>query len=43
MAGVMATLVARNDVEAFGQQIHYFAFAFVAPLRTENDDVLHLL
>ncbi len=43
VAGVMATLIARHDVEALGKQVDYFAFAFVAPLRAENDDILHLV
>ena len=34
VAGVMAALITRHDVEAFGKQIDHFAFAFVAPLRT---------
>jgi hypothetical protein len=42
VAGVMATLIARHDVEALGKQIDHFSFAFVAPLRAENDDILHL-
>ena len=39
----MPALIARDDVEVLGQQVHYFAFAFVAPLRAENDDILHVV
>ena len=34
MAGVVAALISRDDVEARRQQIDDLAFAFVAPLRT---------
>ena len=43
VAGVMAALITRHDVEALGKQVDHFAFAFVAPLRAENDDILHLV
>ena len=39
----MPALVARDDVEALGQQIDDFALAFVAPLRAENDYIAHFL
>ena len=39
----MSALIARDDIEAFGQQIDYFTFALVAPLRAEDDDVAHVL
>src|SRR5213075_1202850 len=42
MSGVVPTLVARDDVEALGQQVDYFALAFVAPLGAEHDHVAHL-
>ena len=41
VAGVVPALIARHDVEALGKQIDHFAFAFVAPLRAENDDIAH--
>ena len=43
VAGVVAALIARHDVEALGEQIDDFAFALVAPLRAEDDDVVHLV
>ena len=43
VAGVVAALIARHDVEALGKQVDHFAFAFVAPLRAENNDILHLV
>jgi hypothetical protein len=32
MTGVVAALVARHDIEAVGEEVDDFAFAFVAPL-----------
>ncbi len=40
VAGVVAALETRDGADAFGQQIDDLAFAFVAPLRAENDDRL---
>ena len=37
VAGVMAALIADDVVETVRQQIDQFAFAFVAPLRAQND------
>ena len=39
----MPALIARDDIEALGQQIDYFTFTFVAPLGAENDDILHVV
>ena len=36
MAGVVATLIPRHDVEMRGHEIDDLAFAFVAPLRAEH-------
>ncbi len=41
VAGIVAALIARDDVEALGQQVDYFALAFIAPLRAENNYVAH--
>jgi len=38
MAGIVAALVAGHDVEVFGKQINYLAFAFVTPLRAYDYD-----
>ena len=43
VAGVVPALIARDDIEALGQKVDYFALAFVAPLRAENDHVTHCL
>src|SRR5215470_17324981 len=43
MAGIMAALISRDNVEALGEQIHNFTFALVAPLRAKDDDVAHAL
>ena len=39
--GVVAALIARDDVEARCQQVDDFAFAFVAPLRAEHCEIHH--
>src|SRR5579871_2459370 len=41
MAGIVATLVTRDDGEFFGEKVHDLAFALVAPLRAEHNDVSH--
>ena len=41
VAGVVSALIARDDIEAFGEEIDDFAFALVAPLRAEDDYVSH--
>ena len=38
VARVVAALIARDDVEALGQEIDDLALALVAPLRADNDD-----
>ncbi len=43
VAGVVAALISGDDVETFGEQVDDFPLAFVPPLRTENDDVAHVL
>ena len=40
VAGVVAALIAGHDVEALGEQVDDFAFAFVAPLRAKNEILL---
>ena len=42
MAGVVATLVARNDIEVFGEEIDNLPFPLVAPLGAKHNDVSHL-
>ena len=41
VAGVVAALIARDDIETLGEQIDDFAFALIAPLRAKNDHVAH--
>ena len=41
VAGVVAALVARDDVEALRQKIDHFPFTLVTPLRTKNDYITH--
>src|SRR5262249_27266897 len=41
VAGVVAALVARDDVEVLREEVDDLAFAFVTPLRAHNDDVAH--
>ena len=41
VAGVVAALIARDDVEALGEKIDDLTFAFVAPLRAKNDYITH--
>jgi hypothetical protein len=41
MAGIGAALEPRDDVVLFGQVIHNLTFAFVAPLKAENNVYLH--
>ena len=41
VAGVVAALIARHDVEAFREQIDDLAFAFVAPLRAQHNQIVH--
>ena len=40
VAGVVATLIARHDVGLLGQNIHPFAFSFIAPLGSDNNGYL---
>jgi hypothetical protein len=41
VAGVVASLVARDNIEALGQQIDHFPFTLITPLRTKNDYITH--
>ncbi len=41
VAGIMPSLVARDDVETLGQKIDYFPFTLITPLRTKNDYITH--
>ena len=43
VAGVVAAGVARDDVEFFAEDVNDFAFAFVAPLGSEDDGGLALV
>src|SRR5438876_7259953 len=38
MAGVVASLITNDDVEPLGEQIDNLAFAFIAPLGTDDRD-----
>jgi hypothetical protein len=38
---VVPALKARDDIGPFGQPVHDFAFAFIAPLSAHNDDICH--
>src|SRR5205814_6669961 len=42
VAGVVATLVARHNIEAIREQIDNFPFTLIAPLGAEDDHVSHL-
>jgi hypothetical protein len=37
----MTALIAGDGMELFGEQVDDFAFAFVAPLRPENNQIGH--
>jgi len=37
MTGISSTVEASTKVEIFGKNVHEFSFAFVTPLRTQND------
>ena len=41
VAGIMAALISRHDIEAIGEEVDDFAFAFVAPLGAQDDYVSH--
>ena len=41
VAGVVAALVARDDVEPVREQVDDLALAFVAPLRAQHDHITH--
>jgi hypothetical protein len=38
VSSVVTALIARDDVEMFGQEIDDLAFAFIAPLSADNYD-----
>ena len=38
VAGIMAALIPRDDIEVLGKQINNLAFAFIAPLGTDDYD-----
>jgi hypothetical protein len=38
VAGIMSALIARHDVEVLGQKVNYLAFAFIAPLRADDNN-----
>ena len=41
VAGVVAALVAHDDLGVLGEEVDDLAFPFVAPLRADDDDVRH--
>ncbi len=41
VAGVVAALIARDDVETIAKKIDDLPLAFVSPLRAENNNVAH--
>jgi hypothetical protein len=41
MAGIVAALEADNDVSLLGQPIDNLAFALVAPLGADHDNICH--
>ena len=41
MARIVAALIARHDIEPFGEEIDDLAFALVAPLGAQDDYVSH--
>ena len=41
MPGIVAALIARDNVEAFGEDVDYLSFAFISPLRAQYDHVSH--
>jgi hypothetical protein len=42
MPGIMAALVARDNVEAFGEDVDDLSLAFISPLGAQNNHVSHL-
>jgi predicted protein tyrosine phosphatase len=43
MSRIVAALIAGDSVELFGEEVDNLAFAFVAPLRSEYNQVAHCL
>ena len=43
VTGVIAALAADDDVRLAGQDVDDFAFAFIAPLRADQNRVRHAL
>ena len=41
VARIVSALIARDDIEPFGEEIDDFAFTLIAPLRAEDDYVSH--
>jgi hypothetical protein len=41
MAGIVTALESNDDIRPFGKPIDDLAFAFVAPLRTDDDYIRH--
>ena len=39
--GIVAALIARDDVEMLGKQVDNFAFAFIAPLSAKHNQITH--
>ena len=43
VSGVVASVVARDDVETVGEQVHDLALALVAPLSAQDGQDLHVV
>ena len=43
VAGVVAALVARHDIEALGEEVDNFPLALVSPLGAQDNDVFHVI
>ena len=41
VAGIVTALIARNDIKVRRENVDNLAFAFVAPLGSDYDDVFH--
>src|SRR5262249_46497494 len=39
VAGIMATLVSRDNIEAIREKVDNFAFSLIAPLRAKHNDI----
>ena len=39
--GVMAALIARNDIKVLGEKVDNFAFSLIAPLGAKHNQITH--